>query len=38
MTNVIVIDYKMGNVASVTKALNKLGFKNKLSNKKTDIA
>lgn len=27
----------MGNVASVAKALNKLGYKNKLSNKKTDI-
>lgn len=36
-TNVIIVDYKMGNVASVVKALNKLGFKNKLSNKKSDI-
>ncbi len=27
----------MGNVASVAKALDKLGFKNKLSNKKSDI-
>jgi len=27
----------MGNVASVAKALNKLGFKNKLSSKKSDI-
>ncbi len=35
--NVVIIDYKMGNVASVAKALNKLGYKNKLSNKKTDI-
>ncbi|MDO8496885.1 MAG: imidazole glycerol phosphate synthase subunit HisH [bacterium] len=35
--NIVVIDYNMGNVASVAKALNKLGFKNKLSSKKSDI-
>lgn len=35
--NVVIINYNMGNVASVAKALNKLGFKNKLSNKKSDI-
>jgi len=36
-TNAIIIDYEMGNVASVAKALDKLAIKNKLSNRKSDI-
>ena len=35
--NVVIIDYKVGNTTSVAKALDKLGFKSKLSHKKSDI-
>src|SRR3989344_3398529 len=34
---VVIIDYKMGNVASVKKALEKLGAKAKISNSKQEI-
>lgn len=37
ITRVVIIDYGMGNVASVQKAIRKLGVKTVLSNKPSDI-